>query len=155
MPDRVNFLPTLEEIIPYRVSRLANALASQAAVLLATETHITVGQWRVLVFIGAEWANTSRDIVAVSQYDPGFVSRMLKLLEKDGFVESRRDQDDRRVHRIVITEKGEDLFKRIEPLMGKRFRYLNGVLSEEEMAQFFDMLSRLEKAANSRHFDQM
>lgn len=154
MSDATDFLPPLERIIPYRVSRLGNALAAQAAFLLAGETHITVGQWRVLAFVGAGWANTSRDIVAVSQYDAGFVSRMLKLLENEGLVASRRSTDDRRVQQVSITEKGEELFRSLSPVMGKRYQHLDNVLSEDEMAKFFDMIDRLEKAAAIRNFDE-
>jgi DNA-binding MarR family transcriptional regulator len=66
--------------------------------------HRPLGECRVLFEIGARGA-TSRDVRTRLALDSGYLSRMLRALERDGLVEIRPGSD-RRTKWLVLTSRG-------------------------------------------------
>ncbi len=64
-----------------------------------------LGELRVLFEIGLDGA-TPRDVRARLGLDSGYVSRMVRALERDGLVEQRPDEADRRTKRLALTGAG-------------------------------------------------
>jgi DNA-binding MarR family transcriptional regulator len=64
-----------------------------------------LGESRVLFEIGAEGA-TARDVRARLGLDSGYLSRMIRSLERDGLVEKRPNPADRRTTRLCLTPAG-------------------------------------------------
>ena len=67
--------------------------------------HRPLGESRVLFEIGAEGA-TPRDVRARLGLDSGYLSRMIRSLERDGLVEKRPNPADRRTTRLCLTRAG-------------------------------------------------
>ncbi len=67
--------------------------------------HRPLGQSRVLFEIGTEGA-TPRDVRARLGLDSGYLSRMIRSLERDGLVEKRPNPADRRTARLCLTSAG-------------------------------------------------
>jgi DNA-binding MarR family transcriptional regulator/ribosomal protein S18 acetylase RimI-like enzyme len=65
-----------------------------------------LGELRVLFEIGADGA-TPRDVRARLGLDSGYLSRMIRALQRDGLVEERPDPADGRSKRLVLTRAGE------------------------------------------------
>jgi len=70
------------------------------------------------------------------------ITRRIDSMEAAGLVSRGKSEEDKRIVMILITEKGRDLLKQIDPVLegleaniGKRF-------SAEECEQFTDMCSR-------------
>lgn len=53
---------------------------------------------------------TQSEICRVGSLDPNMASDVVRSLESRGLVERREHPNDRRAHRIVLTEKGEQLY---------------------------------------------
>jgi len=70
------------------------------------------GQSRVLFEIGTD-GTTPRDLRARLGLDSGYVSRMIGALRRDGLVEARRDQGDRRTKRLSLTRAGREELREI------------------------------------------
>jgi DNA-binding MarR family transcriptional regulator/GNAT superfamily N-acetyltransferase len=64
-----------------------------------------LGELRVLHEVGLDGA-TPRDVRARLGLDSGYVSRMIRSLERDGLVEQRPDPADRRTKRLGLTAAG-------------------------------------------------
>jgi DNA-binding MarR family transcriptional regulator len=64
-----------------------------------------LGEGRVLYEIGAQGA-TPRDVRARLGLDSGYLSRMVRVLERDGLVEQRPNPADRRTKRLCLTRAG-------------------------------------------------
>lgn len=64
-----------------------------------------LGELRVLFEIGPDGA-TPRDVRARLGLDSGYVSRMIRCLQRDGLVESRPNPADRRTKRLCLTQSG-------------------------------------------------
>jgi DNA-binding MarR family transcriptional regulator/N-acetylglutamate synthase-like GNAT family acetyltransferase len=67
--------------------------------------HRPLGELRVLFEIGADGA-TARDVRARLGLDSGYLSRVLRALERDGLVEGAPDPADRRAKRLRLTDAG-------------------------------------------------
>jgi DNA-binding MarR family transcriptional regulator/GNAT superfamily N-acetyltransferase len=74
-----------------------------------------LGELRVLFEIGPGGA-TPRDIRARLGLDSGYVSRMVRSLQRDGLVESRPNPADRRTRRLRLTRSGQDELSELNDL---------------------------------------
>ncbi len=86
------------------------------------------------------------------------VTQILKKLEANGFVVRHADDIDRRVVRITLTEKGQDVAHKAEEEFHASLDGLIDYLGEEQCIQLSDLLSRVfhyyhEKAANEQYMD--
>jgi DNA-binding MarR family transcriptional regulator/GNAT superfamily N-acetyltransferase len=64
-----------------------------------------LGEGRLLFEIGRDGANV-RDLRARLSLDSGYLSRLLRSLERQGLATSQRASDDARVRRVALTPKG-------------------------------------------------
>jgi len=142
----------IQQFVTYRLLKTHLALNAQASAVLSKAAGITLGQWRVLAFIGAGDARTSRAIAAVSGLDPAQISRSLKTLEADGFIMAERLPEDRRTLALSLTNKGRAAFNTILPIMQARQQHLMDTLSAEERKVILSALEKLELASEEREF---
>ena len=142
----------IQQFVTYRLLRAHLALNAQASDILDKAAGITLGQWRVLAFIGAGDARTSRAVTAASGLDPAQISRSLKALEADGLIKTERLPEDRRTLSLSITEKGRAAFETILPVMQARQQHLIDALSPEEQKTILSALEKLEIASEQREF---
>lgn len=79
--------------------------------------------------------------------DASNVVLMLNELEDAGYVERRRDRQDRRRHRVNITPAGRELWMRAQSLLEEIEDQVLQGLDEEERELFRDLLLRAVRAA--------
>lgn len=72
-----------------------------------------LGELRVLFEIGLDGA-TPRDVRARLGLDSGYVSRMVRALERDGLVEQRPDEVDGRTKRLTLTGAGRSELRELD-----------------------------------------
>ena len=69
---------------------------------------------------------------------------LIDRMEKNGYLERNRDPDDRRVIRLSITEKGQNI---IDQVINARRRYVDSILkqlTQEEIDQLAQALEKLD-----------
>lgn len=142
----------IQQFLTYRLLRAHLALNAQASALLDEAAGITLGQWRVLAFVGAGDARTSRAVATASGLDPAQISRSLKTLEADGLIKAERLPEDRRTLALSLTDKGRNAFDRILPIMQARQRHLLDALNPAERKVILSALEKLELASEAREF---
>lgn len=143
----------IQQFLTYRLLRAHLALNAQASGVLDQAAGITLGQWRVLAFIGSGDARTSRAVATVSGLDPAQISRSLRSLEQEGLITTDRLPEDRRTLAISLTTTGRQAFDAILPLMQARQQHLLDALSPEERKVIVSALEKLELASERRDFD--
>ncbi len=83
--------------------------------------------------------------------DKATVTRSIKKLVEDGFVERRPDEHDKRAYLLFITEKG----RRIQPEIDEIFKEWNQVLlrgfEDEEAQQLLEYLERVSENVLAHH----
>ncbi|MEM1399974.1 MAG: MarR family winged helix-turn-helix transcriptional regulator [Pseudomonadota bacterium] len=138
----------LERFLSYRIARLNAVLNSQATRILEAGPGLSLGQWRVIVTIGAGGAATSRQLVEKTRIDPALISRLLKQLEKLGLVDTGRSEEDRRVLDVRLTPDGDAVYRKTFPIMEDRQRMLRACFNQGEAAKLDDFIARLMTAAS-------
>jgi DNA-binding MarR family transcriptional regulator len=73
------------------------------------ELPITPEQFRVLTHLWQHEGCSQQDLAVSSDRDRANVTRIIDILEREGIVERREHETDRRVFRIQLTEKGKSL----------------------------------------------
>jgi DNA-binding MarR family transcriptional regulator len=71
--------------------------------------ELTASQVRALFKIDIEGEATAGDIAKTAELSPASVTVMLDQLERDGIIERRRADHDRRVVLVTLTERGREL----------------------------------------------
>jgi DNA-binding MarR family transcriptional regulator len=113
-------------------------------------------QWSALTSIRTGQGNTcallARDIV----YDKGATTRLVDVLEANGWVTRHRDADDRRIVNLALTPAGTAIAQRC---LSRVIQLWNGWLSDwddAEITQLISLLRRLrgtlQHAATDRSF---
>src|SRR6266536_234152 len=97
----------LVESLRLAVGRLARRLRQQ------NEGEITASQFSALSSISHYGPVTLGKLASVERLRPPTVTRMVSFLEESGLVLRRPDADDRRICRVELTDRGQDLLERL------------------------------------------
>lgn len=92
------------------------------------ESPYSLAEGRVLLEIEKFGQCTPRDLVAIIQIDPGYLSRILKRFKKEELIKTEKSEADKRSQIISITEKGRHIYHQ---------------LSENSNAQIVGLLNKL------------
>jgi MarR family transcriptional regulator for hemolysin len=124
-----------ESSIGYWVCTTSHALRRALTIQLAQE-GMTFRQWEVLAWLSANGDLSQAEMAECMQIEPHTLAGVLRRMERDGWLERRCCEHDRRKNSIVPTEKAEDVWLRAaECCHAVRARAIVG-LSEAELQQF-------------------
>jgi MarR family transcriptional regulator, organic hydroperoxide resistance regulator len=105
-----------------------------------TQSHI-----RALFTIDKSGEATAGDLAKAAELSPASVSAMLDHLERDGIVERRRSEQDRRVVVVTLTDSGRQLLE--EKRANWRRRSAEGLadVSDAKLLAAADVMHRMAK----------
>lgn len=109
------------------------------------ELNLYVGQDKLLFRLWQEDGVTQMQLCEHLKCEPPTVTNMVKSLEQNGFIYRKRDEQDARVMRIFLTDKGKELEK---PVVFKweqqQEKLLHSFLPEERLL-LRDFMKRMER----------
>ena len=104
---------------------------------------ISFTQWRVLMCMRDDLANTAADISRELAHDKGSMTRILDQLEERGFIQRQRDREDRRLVFLTLTAAGLATVNRLIPKLVNYYNDLLEGFSPQEVQLLTEMLTRL------------
>jgi DNA-binding MarR family transcriptional regulator len=107
---------------------------------------LTLSQFQLLDALDRGAARTAGELAVAAPVTPPTASRMLDLLEREGIIERSRDEADRRVVSISLTEEGRRRVKLRRSKIAKRRKMVFEALSAEERRRGAELLRRLAEA---------
>lgn len=131
---------TLDEQLCVAIYNASRAMNSCYRPLL-DRIGLTYSQYTVMLVL---WENDQvalRDLGEMLHLDSGTLSPLLKRLEKQGFINRRRDEDDERVLRVSLTDEGRDLRSRAKKVQAE-VEAMTG-LDRRNLVQLRDQLNSL------------
>ena len=134
-------LPGLEVLL--RVHRLHERLfANESAFFAAWD--LSVHQYNVLriVYVGDEGGVAVGDVGARLISRASDVTRLVDRLVKRGLLERSRDERDRRVVRVALTDEGRDLVEALHPALLLHMRSILEHMSKRDLADLRRLLDR-------------
>lgn len=147
LTDRINDPLDLMAHVPFRIATASNLLALNRDLSVRQDVDLDVREMRVLINIGSYMPIKSADIAYQSRMDSYTVSRAVKALRKAGLIDFEPVPTSKRAKNLVLTEKGEAVYRNIIDVMDRRAQLLDEVLTGDEKAQLCDMLARIESKA--------
>ncbi len=112
---------------------------------------VTPAQWQVLVVLWEEDGIVQRELAERMVIEQATLTRTLDRMERDGFVERRRDENDRRRFRVFVTETGFGLINTLVPEAMKTLATVTRGFSEEEAELFRSFLRRIIGNVDASH----
>ena len=111
---------------------------------------ISQDQWMVL---GPIWKNAGISQKDISEYcgkDKTSVTKIIDTLEKKNILVRVPDQLDNRVKRVVLSNKGKELFLNVMPVIEQTRDELRSGISDKEIDSLKTVLTKLYKNLNSK-----
>ena len=92
-----------------RINKLSTAQVEAAF----DGNDISFTQWVVLALIASGTANTCSDLSRDMDHNSGAMTRVVDQLEERGLLVRRRDEGDRRISKLIITDTGKETFAQL------------------------------------------
>jgi MarR family transcriptional regulator for hemolysin len=99
--------------------------------------------WLILMSLKARRWGTQRELARAVSIEGPTLTHHLDGLERDGLITRERDPENRRVHRVELTEPGEAAFQRLRRVAMRYDERLRQGLSEGELEHLRELLERL------------
>jgi MarR family transcriptional regulator, transcriptional regulator for hemolysin len=119
------------------VSRLLRSHFDQRAGELGLTTR---SQWRVLAHLGPNQGINQSALADILEIENMTLARHIDRLEEAGWVERRRDPDDRRVWRLFLSETALPMFDHMQELIAETEEHVLVGFSEQERKQILERL---------------
>ena len=129
--------------IGLRLTRTSRAV-TQAFERAMAQAGGSVSTWQVLLLVrSANWDTQSKlaDELGITG---ATLTHHLNALERKGLVRRWREESNRRVQRVELTDAGVDLFDRLRTVALRHDQLLRSQLSDDEVEQLGGLLERLE-----------
>ncbi|MEA2295853.1 MAG: MarR family transcriptional regulator, transcriptional regulator for hemolysin [Solirubrobacteraceae bacterium] len=138
MPPR----PPAVTPIGLQLTRTARSLSTAFERAMA-EAGGSASTWQVLVLVRAEQWGTQSSLAEAMGVTGATLTHHLNGLERSGLVRRWREDGNRRVQRVALTDEGEALFERLRGVAVAHDARLRSKLSDAEVEQLSELLERL------------
>jgi MarR family transcriptional regulator, transcriptional regulator for hemolysin len=99
--------------------------------------------WQVLLLVRTQSWGTQSELAEELGITGATVTHHLNALERKGLVRRWREDSNRRVQRVELTEEGIELFDRLREVANRHDKLLRSQLTEDEVKQLGELLGRL------------
>jgi MarR family transcriptional regulator for hemolysin len=134
--------PPARPPIGLHLARTAHA-ATQAFERAMADAGGSASAWQVLLIVRTQQADSQSRMAEMMGLTRATLTHHLNALERQGLVRRWREDANRRVQRVALTDAGEELFDRLRKVAMRHDQRLRGQLSDEQVAQLGDLLDRL------------
>ena len=135
--------------IGLRLTRTSRAV-TQAFERAMAEAGGSVSTWQVLLLVrSANW-DTQSEMAEELGITGATLTHHLNALERKGLVRRWREDSNRRVQRVELTDDGIELFNRLREVARRHDRLLRSQLTDDELEQLGDLLERLEAGVRAQ-----
>jgi MarR family transcriptional regulator, organic hydroperoxide resistance regulator len=138
----------IDDSLGYKISITNAAMRGKFnRTISAQGLNVSSEQWGVMNIIKTFPGLTQKELAAKLYKDKTNLTRMIDVLERDGYLERKEDKKDRRIFRIFITGSGEELINKIIPIAESVNRQSSSGLSNEELSQLKSLLKKVQDGA--------
>lgn len=139
----------MEETTGFLMVRAARAM-KKALDFELNKFGLTSSQQTILSLLKKKDGLSLSEIGKSVFLDKAAITGLADRLEKDGFVERRRDSPDRRVIQLFLSEKGRRLIRKTDSIVTAVDHRIINFLPESELSKLRNMLINIWNASNNR-----
>ncbi len=109
------------------------------------ELGLHIGQELALSYLWERDGITQSQLRHKTGSEASTISNMLKKLEQDDIVYRKQDEDDNRIHKVYLTEKGRDLQKPISAIWQSHEENMFGGFEPEDLLTMKQLLQQVKE----------
>ena len=146
-------VPTIKELLSYRLHRVANLLSRGAEMRYRREFGVSLWEWRTVALLGgAREAQSLNELARAAGMDKSQMSRVVSGLTRRKIVLRGADASDARGIRLSLTPLGKTLYQKLIRAVAERNDAFLGCLSAQERKCLEQAMTKL--AHEARGFIQ-
>jgi DNA-binding MarR family transcriptional regulator len=143
-------MPTIRELLSYRLHRVANLLSRGAEMRYRREFGVSLWEWRTVALLGgAEEPQSLNELARAAGMDKSQMSRVVAGLTKKKIVVREADENDARGIRLSLTRQGRALYQKLIGAAAERNSAFMGCLTANERASLERIMNKLANEARS------
>lgn len=143
-------VPTIRELLSYRLHQVANLLSRGAELRYRREFGVSLWEWRSVALLGGAGEPQSlNDLARAAGMDKSQMSRVVSGLTRRKIVFREADANDARGIRLSLTRSGRALYRRLIGAAAERNTAFLGCLSAKERVCLEQAMSKLAREARS------
>ena len=136
-----------EELIGYRIRRLASLLAQQGKLMTRQRLGMTQAEWRILMSLGVKGPSNPNVVAIEAGLERSHVTQATRSLRRRRLVSQQKDAADGRRVLLSLTRTGRAVLDRGIEAYAPRRAALAEALTAEERAVFDRAIAKLTLAA--------
>ncbi len=113
--------------------------------------RITFPQFGALLRLSFQDNITQTELAERMDTDSTTIMVICDSLEKKGCLKRMKDPSDRRVNRLVLTDKGKQVVAKAYPLIMKRYKFFVNSISEHELEAITPVIEKLYAAIKKQY----
>lgn len=133
----------LDTFLPYRLANLANKMSEEFADVYQQQSDLTIAQWRILFNLAQFGQSHAKALCEQAAMDKSTVSRAVKALIIEQYVQSTANPEDKRTSLLMLTAKGKALYEQLVPEALLWEKELLAVLDDEEYQALVQSLNKI------------
>ncbi|MDB4293347.1 MarR family transcriptional regulator [Maribacter sp.] len=112
------------------------------------ESNITIDQALLLILLQSRPELTQVEMAEVLFKDYASITRMIELMVKNEYLTRNESQEDRRRKELIISKKGENIIKKLFPVIEENRNTALKGLSQSEIEQLDTLLKKITNNCN-------
>ena len=107
---------------------------------------LTMIQLRTALFVHQNGIAKPTEIAKTFSITPASVTSQIDKLVREGWLERKQNQDDKRVLEVVLSKKGESKLEEEVMNLKRNCLWIFNTLDKEEQRELLDLVSRINKS---------
>lgn len=108
------------------------------------------GQYSFFLTVANNEGSNQREISKMLKVNKGTTTKALKKLEEIGYIETRIDENDRRIHCVYLTEEGKRILPKVRKELKEYTEMLGAGLDEPTKEIVYDALEQMASNVKTR-----
>jgi DNA-binding MarR family transcriptional regulator len=135
----------LQDFLFYRLPVAASYMLKETSLICAKERPaLTTAQWRIISILANYPSLLATEISRISMLDEVAVSRALSLLVRRGFIQKKKNRQDKRAREVSLTPTGWRCYGAIMPRMREQNEIIRGLFSQAELSALYGALDKID-----------
>lgn len=141
-------IPTIRELLSYRLHQVANLLSRGAEMRYRREFGVSLWEWRTVALLGgASEPQSLNELARAAGMDKGQMSRVVSGLTAKKMISREADANDARGIRLSLTPSGRKLYRKLIGAAAERNSAFLGCLNAQERACLEKAMTKLAREA--------
>ena len=149
VPTPRRSVPTIRELLSYRLHRVANLLSRGAELRYRREFGVSLWEWRTLALLGAASPQSLGHLAQAAGIHKSQMSRVVSGLADRRLVERSSNSADGRGVQLALSKAGRKIYLGLIDAAAERDKAFRACLSAKEKAAFEEILDKLSGQARA------